>query len=75
LQSNSDSDSEKSIYQPSNFLFSALSVGCCSDYQAAGAVLEEVDNLFDTFSVVERVLTHSPQSPYRSLDKDEYGDK
>jgi hypothetical protein len=62
------------IRKSSNFLFSVLSGGCCSDYQAAAAVLEEVDNLFDTFSVVECVLTQSPQSPYRSLDKDEYGD-
>jgi hypothetical protein len=36
------------VRKPTNFLFNVLSGGCCSEYLATAAFVEQADNLFDT---------------------------
>jgi hypothetical protein len=41
------------VRKPTNSLFNVLSGGCCSEYLTTATFVEEVDNLFDSFSGVD----------------------
>jgi hypothetical protein len=38
------------VRKPTAFLFNVLLGGCCSEYLATAAFVEEVGNLFDSFN-------------------------
>jgi hypothetical protein len=41
--------------EPTNFIFYVCSGGCCSEYLATAVIVEQVDNLFDSFNGGTRV--------------------